>query len=166
MRGSKRNDTPRTKARPFLKWPGGKRWLSQIIAELTNERKTGRYYEPFLGGGATFFALQPKKASLSDINQDLIETYLEVREKPLEVAERLSRIAVDSDTYYRIRSQKPQNSLGRAVRFFISTELPSLEYIGRITPVNSMFLSGEDSAHASSMGDGYPCSCRRSLKIG
>ena len=117
MRGSKRNDTPRTKARPFLKWPGGKRWLSQIIAELTNERKTGRYYEPFLGGGATFFALQPKKASLSDINQDLIETYLEVREKPLEVAERLSRIAVDSDTYYRIRSQKPQNSLGRAVRF-------------------------------------------------
>ena len=103
--------------RPFLKWPGGKRWLSQTIAELTREKKTGRYYEPFLGGGATFFALQPRKATLSDINRDLIETYLEVRENPLEVAECLSEMAVDSDTYYHIRSNKPQDPLGRAVRF-------------------------------------------------
>lgn len=117
MSGFKKNDTPRKKTRPFLKWLGGKRWLSEVIVRLTDLGKMQRYYEPFLGGGATFFALHPSNAILSDINMDLIETYREVREKPLEVAECLSAMAVDSDTYYRIRSHKPQDRLGRAVRF-------------------------------------------------
>ena len=117
MRSSGANETSKIKTQPFLKWPGGKRWLSRVIAELTDGRDTGRYYEPFLGGGATFFAIQPRSATLSDVNQDLIETYLEVRKKPLEIAERLSGIAVDADTYYRIRLQRPQDSLGRVVRF-------------------------------------------------
>ena len=117
MRTSRKKDTRKVKTRPFLKWPGGKRWLSRTIGELADGQEKGRYYEPFLGGGATFFAIQPEKATLSDINPDLIETYLEVRAKPSEIAERLSGIAVDSDTYYRLRSQKPYDSFGRAVRF-------------------------------------------------
>ena len=110
-------DRGRTKVIPFLKWPGGKRWLSQAIVEIVPRKIEGRYYEPFLGGGAAFFVLRPTKATLSDVNTALIETYREVRERPLELARRLARIAVDSDTYYRIRSEKPKDSLGRAVRF-------------------------------------------------
>ena len=117
MQGFKKNGITKATSRPFLKWPGGKRWLSQVIFELTRKRMARRYYEPFLGGGATFFALQPRRATLSDINQDLIETYRVVRQRPLELAKALSSIAVDSDTYYSIRSQKPQNPLERAVRF-------------------------------------------------
>ena len=117
MRRSGKTKALESTIQPFLRWPGGKRWLSRTILQLTNGRPSGTYYEPFLGGGATFFSLRPERATLSDINSDLIETYLEVRERPLAIAELLSRIAVDSDTYYRIRSEKPKDSLARAVRF-------------------------------------------------
>ena len=117
MRKVETNEGPRNTVRPFLKWPGGKRWLARTIVQLISDRKIRTYYEPFLGGGAIFFSLRPETAILSDINPDLIETYLEVRKRPLVIAERLSRIAVNSDTYYRVRSEKPKDSLGRAVRF-------------------------------------------------
>jgi DNA adenine methylase len=60
--------------RPFLKWCGGK---TQLLPELILRAPLsyGTYREPFLGGGALFFALQPKKAVLSDINEELITTY-------------------------------------------------------------------------------------------
>ena len=62
------------KARPFVKWVGGKRSiLPQLLKRMP--RSYGRYYEPFVGGGALFFALQPKKASLADANARLITTY-------------------------------------------------------------------------------------------
>jgi len=117
MPKSRQVSEARTQALPFLKWPGGKRWLSHAIVELTKGRDTRRYYEPFLGGGAAFFELQPKKATLSDINPHLIETYDQVRQKPLAIAKRLAKITVDPDTYYHIRSQKPRSAVGRAVRF-------------------------------------------------
>jgi DNA adenine methylase len=66
-------------ARPFLKWVGGKR---SILPELLDRmpKEYARYYEPFLGGGALFFAVQPKKAFLSDINFHLIVTFQAVRD--------------------------------------------------------------------------------------
>jgi DNA adenine methylase len=66
-------------ARPFLKWVGGKR---SILDEL-QKRLPARYniyHEPFIGGGALFFAVQPQKASLSDINFHLMLTYIAVRD--------------------------------------------------------------------------------------
>ncbi len=62
-------------ALPFLKWPGGKRWAAPHIVEIIRKYLTGTYYEPFLGGGAVFFHLRPERAVLSDINDDLINTY-------------------------------------------------------------------------------------------
>ena len=59
---------------PFLKWAGGKRWLSSSYPEII-PREFDQYIEPFLGGGAIFFGLVPKCAILSDVNYDLILTY-------------------------------------------------------------------------------------------
>ncbi|NMC74719.1 MAG: DNA adenine methylase [Geobacteraceae bacterium] len=65
--------------RPFVKWAGGKR---QLIEELLRSRppKYKRYLEPFIGGGALFFALKPKNAFISDINEELINIYRVVKE--------------------------------------------------------------------------------------
>jgi DNA adenine methylase len=102
---------------PFLKWPGGKRWASQLITSLLGQPISGTYYEPFLGGGAVFFSLRPKRAVLSDTNADLINTYRKVRDYPTDVLRRLKRLNVDEATYYRIRRTDPKDPLERAVRF-------------------------------------------------
>lgn len=72
-------------AKPFLKWVGGKRQLLVEIEKRLPESYSGRYFEPFLGGGAVFFhltnssKLAPKKAFLADTNQRLIRAYAGVR---------------------------------------------------------------------------------------
>lgn len=69
-----------TPARPFLKWAGGKSWLSPTLLKLIG-RPAGTYYEPFLGAGATFLALDPSiKKSGSDLNAELINTWIQVRD--------------------------------------------------------------------------------------
>lgn len=66
-------------ARPFLKWVGGKRsLLNELLARMPDEYE--RYHEPFLGGGALYFATQPAEAYLSDINFHLIVTFKAVRD--------------------------------------------------------------------------------------
>jgi DNA adenine methylase len=102
---------------PFLKWPGGKRWLATTIADLLNANLKGRYYEPFLGGGSVFFCLRPRRATLSDINGDLISTYQMVRDCPREILATLRRIEISESSYYKIRSSQPQDLVLRAARF-------------------------------------------------
>ena len=71
-------DTRSNEVLPFLKWAGGKRWLvPNQLDEFPDEYN--RYFEPFLGSGAVFFALNPKSAVLSDTNQDLIEVYTAIK---------------------------------------------------------------------------------------
>lgn len=66
-------------ARPFLKWVGGKRSiLPDILVRMPKVYDT--YYEPFLGGGALYFSVQPASAFLSDVNFHLIITFLTVRD--------------------------------------------------------------------------------------
>lgn len=103
---------------PFLKWPGGKRWLVQRYAVFfpTTYR---RYFEPFLGGGAVFFSLSPIRAELSDSNPDLINAYKCVRDYPDIIDRRLRILHAyhGSNLYYRMRAMKPKSDIGRAVRF-------------------------------------------------
>ncbi len=78
--GSLRKTAPRSHAKPFLKWAGGKgQLLKPLLQHLPRLGEGGTYFEPFLGAGAVFFAVQPPRAVLSDINHPLIETYQVVK---------------------------------------------------------------------------------------
>lgn len=66
-------------ARPFLKWVGGKRSILPLLLERM-PKQYGTYREPFIGGGALFFAVQPQRAYISDINFHLILAYQAVRD--------------------------------------------------------------------------------------
>jgi DNA adenine methylase len=103
--------------RPFLKWAGGKRWL---ISEYSNvfPRSYHRYFEPFLGGGAIFFYLQPPRAFLGDVNRELIVAYCGIRDQWREVERCLKRHKTlhSEEYYYSVRSSKPRNSSSTAAR--------------------------------------------------
>lgn len=103
---------------PFIKWAGGKRWLAQSIENIV-PKSFNFYLEPFLGGGAMFFAINPEKSLLSDVNFDLINSYIEIQKNPSEVFSLLkSYQALHCEQfYYEIRSSKPTNSIEAAARF-------------------------------------------------
>lgn len=102
---------------PFLKWPGGKRWIAPAITEFISGFLTNNYYEPFLGGAAVFFQLAPKNARLSDVNCELINTYCMVRDFPDFVLETLRAIPVNKREYFRQRRLVPEGRVARAARF-------------------------------------------------
>lgn len=110
-------EEPLVPLRPFLKWPGGKRWAASKIAALVKTYLSRKYYEPFLGGAAVFFHLRPEQASLGDINADLVNVYRVVRDRPDEVQSALRQLSVSKRRYDSFRSSKPRSHLDRAVRF-------------------------------------------------
>ena len=116
-----KNDADKTDAHvvkgpPLLKWPGGKRNLLNSILPLV-PAGFKRYYEPFLGGGALFFALGPQEAFLSDKNAELINAYVQVRDKPDLVIRALRKLKNSKTNYYSIRSSKPLSDASHAARF-------------------------------------------------
>lgn len=88
--------------RPFLKWAGGKRQLLPTI-EKCLPKKYNTYYEPFVGGGALLFALQPKKAVINDSNSELINCYIVIRDSLNELISDLKRHENEKNYYYAIR---------------------------------------------------------------
>ena len=92
--------------RPILKWVGGKRQLLSSIRPLVPQ-KYDTYYEPFIGGGAVLFDLQPEKAVINDSNTELINVYECIRDHPADVVELLEEHAAknSSEYFYKIRSQ-------------------------------------------------------------
>jgi DNA adenine methylase len=76
----------------------------------------GRYWEPFLGGGAFFFALSPKRATLSDKNEELIHTYIALRDDHEAVVDLLRRHRYKFRFYYRTRKRVPRSPQGIAAR--------------------------------------------------
>lgn len=103
---------------PFLRWPGGKRWFAGRYAHLI-PRFSGRYIEPFLGSGAVYFHLRPRKALLGDCNGELMETYISVKEEWPSVVAHLNQHATrhSKTHYYRTRSKVPKVRAERAARF-------------------------------------------------
>jgi len=110
------DEAPRS-CRPFLKWPGGKRWIAPLLDDIIREDLDGTYYEPFAGAAAVFLSLQPSRAVLSDVNRDLIKCLSTVRQHPEAVVRGLRRLSNTSDCYYRVRRSQPRTSVGEAVRF-------------------------------------------------
>jgi DNA adenine methylase len=92
--------------RPFLKWAGGKAQLLEQFERLLPKFR-GQYHEPFLGGGAMFFALRPKKAHLTDVNQELISCYQAVRDRVDEVMLALESHRYDREYFYSVREIDP-----------------------------------------------------------
>ncbi len=115
-------DQPTTPRRaPFIRWVGGKtRLLPRIVQYIPSNIRD--YYEPFLGGGAVFFATKPRiggRAHLADLNDHLIAAWQAVRDSPEELKPLLDEY-VNKDSkefYYSIRSQAPSDFLEKAARF-------------------------------------------------
>jgi len=87
---------------PVLKWVGGKRQLFGEIKKYIPEFKT--YYEPFLGGGAVFFGLQPERAVVNDINSSLMCVYRVIRDHTDELIEVLKQHKNEAEYFYKIRN--------------------------------------------------------------
>lgn len=96
-------------ALPIIKWTGGKRRLLKEIKKYIPEDYND-YYEPFFGGGALFFDLElkNKKIVINDINKDLINFYIQVRDNPTEVINGFNEVLptlVKKEKYEEIRKQ-------------------------------------------------------------
>ncbi len=102
---------------PFLKWPGGKRWACSSLVPLVQAYLSRTYYEPFLGGGAVFFGLSPKRAVLSDLNAELMNVYGMTKVHPDELIRKVKDMQVSSVAYKVIRKATGGSKLDRAARF-------------------------------------------------
>ena len=78
------------KLQPFTKWTGGKRKLLPKLKELL-PIDYNNYYEPFVGGGALFFELAPKNATINDFNNELINCYIQIKNNPNKLIESLRK---------------------------------------------------------------------------
>lgn len=101
----------------FLKWAGGKNWFIkhqyQRLPQYYN-----RYIDPFLGGGALYFYMEPQQAILSDINEELITTFRAIRDDWTKVEIELQRHnrKHSIEYYYHIRNMKPRSDANKAAR--------------------------------------------------
>ncbi len=108
--------------KPFVKWVGGKR---SIMNELVQRmpQQINNYYEPFVGGGALFFKTYDMisgKCHLSDLNIDLVISYITIQKQPQELIQRLEihQEKHNKDYYYEIRAmQEIANSILNSARF-------------------------------------------------
>lgn len=129
------NSVPDERVKPFIQWVGGKREMLPQYEKFI-PKKFKNYYEPFLGGGAMFFYLQPEKAVLSDNNQELIKTYEGVRDNPEEVIKILREFKSkhSKDLYTKIRN------LDREIDIY--KKLSSGEIAARMIYLNQTCFNG------------------------
>lgn len=107
-----------SRAIPFLRWAGGKKWLIKDIVQFLPELGFNNYHEPFLGGGAIYFNLQPKgKCFLNDTNIDLINTYRSIYLEVEDVINELKKFENTEICYYNLRSKKFKLSAKKAAQF-------------------------------------------------
>ena len=90
-------------ASPVVKWVGGKRQLLDRLMPLFPE-SYATYCEPFIGGGAVLFALQPKKAIINDINSELIGVYRAIKDDVDVLIKRLAQFENTKECFYDVRS--------------------------------------------------------------
>jgi DNA adenine methylase len=110
--------------KPFVKWAGGKRQLLRAITSHV-PKKFERYFEPFLGGGAVFFHLvyQENQAKwlISDLNSDLILSYITIRDRVRDLISALESHSVNyfknpSTYYYKVREDNPKGVVEKVSR--------------------------------------------------
>ncbi|MEI6499155.1 MAG: DNA adenine methylase [bacterium] len=105
------------KAKPFMKWVGGKTQLLSELTSLMPKSQYERYFEPFLGSGALFFHVNPSIAILNDSNEELINCYKVIRDNVDELIYTLSQYTNSKDHYYVVRAMHSNSaSVERAAR--------------------------------------------------
>ena len=89
--------------KPIVKWSGGKKdEIKKFIEHIPENFNT--YLEPFIGGGAVLFNLQPKKAVINDFNNELINVYKTIKEHPEKLIADLKTDKNESDYFYNLRT--------------------------------------------------------------
>ena len=98
--------------KPFVKWVGGKRQLVPELLGLFPEQ-AGTYFEPFVGGGAVYWAMAEQgrfqAAVLNDFNEELVNCYRVVRDFPDELIDQLSKLVIDKEVYMQLRAALPES---------------------------------------------------------
>lgn len=118
--------------KPFLRWAGGKTWLLKHVKNLIPKIDFNNYHEPFLGAGSFFlFFNNGKNSFLSDLNKELVETYIGVKNNPEEIVAILLRYENSKEFYYKIRNKKTFNPIERAA-IFIYLNMHSYNGIYRV----------------------------------
>lgn len=120
---------------PIIKWAGGKRKLSPVIASYLGSNFKG-YYEPFAGGAAVLFYLEPKNAVCFDINTELINFYNTIKEFPQELADELESNFYPNHSkefYYEVRAWDRKGSF---------SAIPSLIRAARFAYLNKCCYNG------------------------
>ena len=99
---------------PFTKWTGGKRQLLEELRSYMPETY-GRYFEPFVGGGALFFDLAPEQAVINDFNEELINAYRQIKNNPAELINLLIKHKENNskDYYLELRSADRDGRISR-----------------------------------------------------
>jgi len=119
---------------PFLKWVGGKRQLIPSIEQfLPKNIRQLRYFEPFVGGGAVFFYLQPENAIINDVNEELINVYQVLKNKLEELIADLKKHDNTPEYFYEIRG------LDRTDEF---QQLNSVQRASRVIYLNKTCYNG------------------------
>lgn len=94
------------KTSPFVKWAGGKK---QLLTRLEAYMPTSynKYYEPFIGGGALLLDVQPSKAIINDVNEQLLNVYKQLKadaESVIGIIHELDSVDCDKERYLKLRS--------------------------------------------------------------
>lgn len=104
--------------KPLLRWAGGKNWMVKHFNSLFKNFRFNNYHEPFLGGASIFLSIGScNNYFLSDLNNELINTYKTIRDFPEEIIKVLSFYKNTESDYYKIRGRKPNLPIESAARF-------------------------------------------------
>lgn len=99
------NQIVKTHPKPFVKWAGGKqRLMEKLKVFLPDENSYTQYIEPFVGGGSMFYNLKQKNSILNDYNEELINTYEQIKFNVKNLISELDKLENSEEDFYKIRN--------------------------------------------------------------
>ena len=102
----------------FIRWAGAKSWLVPDVQNMLKGLDINNYHEPFMGGASIFFSLNLQRESyLSDVNAELVNAFVCVKENCDSVIEILKTWDTDEESYYKIRASESSDLITQAARF-------------------------------------------------
>ena len=111
-------ETKKINLKPIFKWSGGKKDEIPKFCEHI-PKFSGTYLEPFIGGGAVFFHLNPTKAAISDMHKELIDFYQSIKNGNSDkIYDFMKSHPNEPNEYYKVRDIEPKDILERGSRFY------------------------------------------------